>query len=73
MIEIIGIIVTVLAVAGVILNNHRLRACFVVWFISNFVTAAIHINAGLYTLAIRDVIFLGLAVHGWYLWSRKDR
>jgi len=70
MIELFGIIATTLAVTGVILNNHRLRLCFVVWLISNAISAVIHAHAGLWSLMSRDVIFMLLAVHGWRLWSR---
>jgi hypothetical protein len=34
-VEIIGTAATVLAVAGVVLNNRRRRACFAVWLVSN--------------------------------------
>ena len=38
-IEIIGWIVTVIAVYGVLLNNRRRRACFAVWLVSNTLSA----------------------------------
>ena len=59
------------AVAGVILNNFRHRACFVLWLATNAATAAVHVHAGLYGFAARDLIFLALAVHGLHAWRRK--
>jgi len=71
MIELISAITGIFAVAGVILNNYRMRACFIIWFVSNAASAGIHLYSGLWSMAVRDLIFLGLAVHGWTCWSRK--
>ena len=73
MIEAIGTIATVIAVAGVILNNRRLRASFALWWFSNLLTLAIHANAGIWSLALRDLIFFALAVEGWVLWRKKEK
>jgi len=70
-IEAIGWVVTAVAIAGVVLNNRRRRACFVLWMVSNALTAMLHVHAGLYALAVRDLIFLALAVQGWVLWGRR--
>jgi len=71
MTELIGFTAGALAVLGVVLNNHRLRACFIVWLVSNAITAGLHSYAGLWSLAVRDVIFFALAVHGWVKWGKK--
>ena len=68
MIEIIGIIVTVVAVAGVVLNNRRCRWCFVLWMVSNILSASIHCSIGPWSLVVRDLIFLVLAIEGYFLW-----
>ena len=68
MLEIIGTITTVIAVAGVILNNRKIRWCFVLWMVSNFLSAVIHINTGVWSLVVRDLIFLVLAIEGYRLW-----
>ncbi len=70
MIELLGATATILAVTGVLLNNRKLIACFYVWLVSNAITAYIHCDAQLYSLLIRDVIFLGLAVEGLYRWGK---
>ena len=70
-IEIISTLATIIAIAGVILNNHRRRSCFILWLGSNSLTLAVHLYVGLWSMSVRDVIFLGLAVHGWAMWGRK--
>ena len=71
MIEIIGIIATVLAVVGVLANNRRLRWCFIIWIFSNALSLAIHVDAAIWSLAVRDAVFLVLAVEGWVKWGKK--
>ena len=71
MIEAIGILATIVAVSGVILNNRHRRECFYVWIVSNSLTLGIHVAVGVWSLAVRDVIFLALAVEGLWLWRRK--
>ena len=73
LIEVLGWAVTAIAVAGVVMNNHRLRLCFVLWFFSNGLSAAIHFNAGIASLAVRDLVFLVLAIHGLIAWSRSRK
>jgi len=70
-IEIASAIASIIAVSGVILNNHRRRACFVLWWFSNSVFGAIHVTEGLWALAARDVVFFALAVWGFVAWGRK--
>ena len=73
MVETIGIIATVLAVAGVWLNNRQRIACFKLWIVSNALSLGIHCSTGIWTLAVRDVIFVCLAFEGIWLWKRKGR
>ena len=70
MIEIIGIVSTVLAVTGVIANNRRLRWCFIVWLLSNSISLVIHADAAIWSLVARDAIFIILAVEGWFKWGK---
>lgn len=60
---------TVLAVGGVVLNNGQIRYCFPVWLISNGICLVAHARARLWWLAVRDVVFSGLAVVGWFQWG----
>ncbi len=71
--ELAGLTVTAVAVTGVLLNNHRRRACFVAWAISNTLSAALHLAMGLYAMTARDAIFLALCFHGWRAWGRTTR
>ncbi len=74
MLEIIGVITTVIAVGGVILNNRKVRWCFCLWMVSNFLSMTIHVlaavrgNNEMWAFAVRDGIFLILAVEGWNKW-----
>ncbi len=68
--EILGTIATVIAVAGVVANNYRLTVCFVAWLFSNGLTAYLHLRKRMWSLMVRDLIFVGLAVHGLILWRQ---
>jgi nicotinamide riboside transporter PnuC len=67
--ELLGLMCGVIAVAGVVLNNYRMRSCFWLWLVSNAISAGLHVDAGLYSLAARDGVFLILAVHGLRQWK----
>jgi len=71
--EAIGMVSMVLAVAGVWLNNRKLRGCFYLWLVSNSLSAVLHGQAGLWSLLARDVIFLALAVEGIIKWKTIQR
>ena len=69
--EIVGYIAGAVAIAGVVLNNRKLRACFLLWMASNAMSMWLHVVASMWSLSIRDGIFLMLAVEGWYRWTEK--
>ena len=69
--ELFGTISTLLAITGVILNNRKIALCFKLWLLSNSISLVIHFYAGIYSLAIRDFVFLLLAIEGIYRWSEK--
>lgn len=71
LIEIIGAIASVVAVVGVLANNRRRRGCFMLWLVSNGISAAIHAHIGVWSLFARDVVFFFLAAEGWWLWGRE--
>jgi len=64
-------IASILAVVGVVLNNRLSRICFPIWVVSNSICLILHFYAGLYGLAVRDIIFTALAIEGWFLWREK--
>lgn len=69
--EIVGVFVLILGVAGVLLNNRKLRVCFILWMVSNILSAGIHVWLGPWTLVLRDMTFLILSIEGYILWGRK--
>lgn len=71
--ELIGWIATAVAVTGVVLNNHHNRWCFALWWVSNAMSAGLHLQAGMWSLTGRDLIFLALAIYGFIAWSRKEK
>jgi len=74
--EIIGLIATIAACTGVWLNNRKRRACFYLFLVSNSLSLAIHVHAGLLqgadvkAMILRDAVFVGLAVEGLWLWRK---
>jgi len=71
MTEIIGWLSSAMAVFGVVLNNRRIRVCFLLWIASNSASAGIHAMEHMWYYAARDLVFLVLAVDGWYRWRVK--
>lgn len=67
--EILGTIATAVAVLGVLANNARMIWCFPCWVASNTMTLYLHARGGMWSLAVRDAIFLLLAVAGWWQWA----
>ena len=70
--ELIGWVAAAIAIAGVMLNNHRLRLCFVLWLASNALSCGLHLAAGMWALSARDACFFALAIHGFLAWG-KDK
>ncbi len=70
-IELFGTIATILAVAGVILNNRKMIGCFYLWIVSNFLSGLIHYDARVWSLCIRDGIFIILAIEGIWQWGKR--
>ena len=62
-----------MAVAGVVLNNHRRRECFYFWIVTNCAWAMINYRAGLPMESVQNMVFLGLAFHGMWKWSPSRR
>jgi len=45
-----------------------MAVCFKIWLVSNSLSLALHIAMGVWSLAIRDLIFLLLAIEGIFKW-----
>ena len=65
-------LVTVVCLAGTILNVKRCPWCFVLWIIGNVAWAAFDLFSGLYSRMVLDIVQLGLAVWGLVEWSAND-
>ncbi len=71
MLEFLGTIATIVSIVGVLFNNAMCIWCFPCWLLSNSLTAWIHYRKGVWSLLVRDLIFLVLAVAGLVQWSAK--
>lgn len=69
MCEWVGWLTMVLAVAGCVLLNRKKRYCFLLWMVSNLLSAGLHVGGGMWPLVVRDVIFFALAIEGWFRWG----
>jgi len=72
-VEIAGLVAMVLAVTGVWLNNQRRIGCFLLWLVGNSISLAIHLSVGIWSLVVRDAVFLVLAVDGWRRWRKYEQ
>ena len=68
--EILGTIAMLIAVGGVKLNNHKKRLCFYLFIVSNLICLYLHTDVGLWSLVVRDAVFLVLAFDGLKKWGK---
>ena len=73
MTEVTGSIATALAILGVLLNNRRMIACFPIFMLSNSLCGILHVQAGIYSLVVRDCAFFILAIEGAWRWRKGKR
>jgi nicotinamide riboside transporter PnuC len=64
-------IVTVLSIAGVILNIRKNRFCFWIWAITNGAWCVVDFYHGLYSQAFLFLVYFGLALYGIWEWRKK--
>ena len=69
--ELIGWVASVLAIAGVLLNNALDRRCFFAWTISNAISGWLHWRKRMWSQMFRDAVFFVLAIAGTIAWARK--
>ena len=67
-----GWIVTVICLAGTVLNVRKIWWCFHLWAIGNIAWLVIDLRNGLYSRALLDTVQLALAIWGAFEW-RHDR
>jgi len=68
--EILGTIAMILAITGVVLNNHKLISCFYLFLVSNSICFYLHANVQIWSMCVRDAVFIMLAFHGIYKWRK---
>ena len=66
-------IVSLIALAGVILNVKRNRWGFALWIATNAVWAVVDLKAGLYAQAALMAVYWVLAVWGFVSWGQRKR
>ena len=68
MIELLGSISTLAAIAGSVFNNRKLMACWPLFLLSNSIALGIHAYLGPWAYVVRDAAFIALAIDGWRRW-----
>jgi len=67
------VIVTILALIGVILNIKKNKLCFYIWFFTNASWAVVDFYKGIPAQGILFIIYTGLAVWGIYEWDKSTK
>jgi nicotinamide riboside transporter PnuC len=62
---------TVVAIVGVVLNIRHVRACFLVWMVTNIAWAIVDASRGIWAQATLHIVYWGLSVWGWYHWGKR--
>lgn len=60
------------SLAGVVLNIRKDRRCFWIWAVTNATWAAVDFTYGIYSQAVLQTVYFGLAIWGLIEW-RKAR
>ena len=64
-------IVTFASIVGTVLNIRKMRACFVIWLVTNSLWMVYDIWIHNYPQAALFAVYVALAVWGIYSWRRK--
>ena len=65
-------IITLMAIAGVVLNVKRRIEGFYLWTISNIGFVVVDYYAGLNAQAVLFIVYTGLSIWGIIEWRKKD-
>ena len=68
----ITIIITIISLAGVILNVKKRPECFYLWAVANVAWAVIDFKAGLYAQSALFIVYFFLAIWGIYEWQIQN-
>jgi nicotinamide riboside transporter PnuC len=64
-------IATILTLIGVGLNVKKNRWCFAIWLVGNIMWVIIQVSAGIWGMALCQVVFCGTCIWGWVAWSKE--
>lgn len=56
---------------GVVLNIKHDRRCFAIWAVTNATWAAVDFAHGIYSQAVLQAVYFGLAIWGLIEWKRS--
>lgn len=65
-------LITMVCLAGNILNCKKKIACFYLWNIGNILWLIFDIRSGLYSRASLDAIQLALGIYGIHEWRKEE-
>jgi len=65
------ILITALSIIGVVLNNYRNRACFIIWGFTNAIWATYDFRIGAWEQGILMTVYFCLAIWGWIQWGKE--
>lgn len=65
-------VITIICLAGTILNIKKNVICFWLWSFGNIAWLIFDCTAGLYSRAVLDAVQLGFAIWGIVAWSKKQ-
>jgi hypothetical protein len=72
MFEVITWTISAASIAGVMLNIHHKRACFVVWGITNLAWFGIDASREIWAQAALQAVYCGLSVYGFIRWKARS-
>ena len=62
-------LLTTASIAGVVLNIHHRRECFIIWSITNAAWCAVDLWYGIYAQSALQAVYFGLAIYGITKWK----
>ena len=68
--NIFTVVLTILAIIGVVLNIKKNKVCFYIWFVTNASWAVVDFYKGIPMQGLLFVVYTGLAVWGIVEWKK---
>lgn len=65
-------VATTVALIGTVLNCKQIKACFVLWLVTNAMWLAYDLASCLYSRAVLDAVQFALAGYGLWEWGKID-